>query len=619
MGYFYRKSEREKMKKTVGIMIREILIEKNIKQSALGRGICKKSALSKYLNGAWRMDRLLLTCLLQRIGKSASKFSLLLTEAENEYFEWRHQVYVAQMHCDWQKIEQLLKEKVCETYTINEVLQRQYIQIMQAFIEEKIYHNREKSIRLLEEAICTTVPDFAEGLREDTLLASHEISAILLWQNLQPDKEKSLKWVEKLLSYLRTHYDDMQEFGRLFPKVVGQYLLLLRPKKEYSTCLALSDEAIQMMIRTGYDHGMEKYLEIYIEAAECLGVKEKLVMRKKQLQASCELTRDLGYQEKDFIDELLLLDVWQEVELLQEVVAISRKEFSYSQEVLSQNICEPETISRIENGKSVPQSGIYREISKRLELPEEYYFSAVETDDFKVLELKWEMDNFVMRQQWDKAEECIVKLETMLDLNKKRNLLYLENYKVVIAEMNDLPLEQCMERLIRVLQITIPGVKKGDWKKEEFWKHYFYREEMHVLLNISDISVSLEGYAGAKNLLEGMYSYYANRRLNFDFHYRIVLLIIARLTSVCLELEQYEEAFYYVDEGIRITEICGIKRLLGGLINNKAHGLQCMGRKEEALKYYKWAAYFSDLMKAGYGAIAKRSYEKLIGHSIEWY
>ena len=89
------------MKKTVGMMIKETMEEKNISLSTLGRGLCNKSDLSRYLNGTRRIDRLLLTVFLQRVGKSPAKFSMLLTQEEYTYFEWKHEICIAQMNSDW--------------------------------------------------------------------------------------------------------------------------------------------------------------------------------------------------------------------------------------------------------------------------------------------------------------------------------------------------------------------------------------------------------------------------------------------------------------------------------------------------------------------------------------
>lgn len=62
---------------------------KNINRGDLCGGLCSASVLTKYLNGERRMDRLLLTALMQRMGLSPDKFVTLLPENEYYYFDWR--------------------------------------------------------------------------------------------------------------------------------------------------------------------------------------------------------------------------------------------------------------------------------------------------------------------------------------------------------------------------------------------------------------------------------------------------------------------------------------------------------------------------------------------------
>ena len=170
--------------------------DKNIKQRALGRGLCSIGDLSKFLNGTKRMDSLLMTALLQRIGKSASNFSVLLTEEEYIYFDWRHQMCLAQLGRDWKRMEQLLEENAEIYRSFNETLQRQYVLLIRAILEEKRYHNRAQAEKLLFEAIRMTIPGFAGTLPDDTLLCRQELYAILLWQKLQPDEACSARLLE---------------------------------------------------------------------------------------------------------------------------------------------------------------------------------------------------------------------------------------------------------------------------------------------------------------------------------------------------------------------------------------------------------------------------------------
>ena len=77
-----------RMKKTLGQMLWEAIETGHVSQTDLCRGLCSTSALSRYLSGERRIDRLLLTALMQRLGLSPDKFGTVLTDEEYRYFDW---------------------------------------------------------------------------------------------------------------------------------------------------------------------------------------------------------------------------------------------------------------------------------------------------------------------------------------------------------------------------------------------------------------------------------------------------------------------------------------------------------------------------------------------------
>ena len=92
-----------------------------------------------------------------------------------------------------------------------------------------------------------------------------------------------------------------------------------------------------------------------------------------------------------------------------------------------------------------------------------------------------------------------------------------------------------------------------------------------------------------------------------------------RLTAIYSWLGNFDEVLSYVEEGIRIMNTHGNLRLLGGLINNKAHVLEELGQKEASLKYYGLAYYCADLMELNSVDKSKCAYERIVGASVEWY
>lgn len=611
------------MKKKLGTMIIETMVKQNVNQADLCAGLCSTTAFSRYIRGDRHMDRLMLTVILQRLGKSADKFTTLLSHEEYVYFAWKQKVYVAQLHKEWEKVKELLQQKEALDRSSNEVLQEQFYLIMQAVAEEKLCHNREKSVRLLARAIELTVPDFINRLDSQLLLGVQELSAILYWQNLQPDKKLSMRILGKLVNYTETHFEDLQEKSKIYPKAAAQYLPFLYEEEKYLECLTLAQNTLNIMTSTGFTSGIEMVLSFYINAAEKLNLTEMVRKQKRQFAAWRELMREMNITAEEAEIDICQPDVGQDIALLHEMIFRKRKAQGFTQEKLSENICEPESLSRIETGKRTPSQKTYEAIAERLSLPEERYFSAIETDDFEVLDRCWKLEKMSMQRNWKEVETQLEWLTGRLDLSVAQNLQYVEEIRYILEKgRGEISVEESFERLMNILKKTISDVPMNmdvrNWK-ESFWKNSFSEREMSILLQISDVFSRQERLEEMVFLLKKMLKFYQESEVQLQFYYRIVLLIIQRLSSCYGLLRDYEEELKFSEQGINMSIVCGNRRLLPFFLNNKADALENMGNIRASLKFYKLAFYLAELMKTNTADVAKRSFEKLSDTIIEWY
>lgn len=148
-------------KKTVVDLLKERIVETHVKRENLCRGLCTLSALSKYLGGERRIDRLLLTALMQRLGLSPDNFATLLTEEEYRYFEWRQRLAVAQMEGNWEGVERLLEEEAAaKDFSGNQPLREQFRLMIQGKLQEKLSGDRSQSFELICAAVEKTLPGF---------------------------------------------------------------------------------------------------------------------------------------------------------------------------------------------------------------------------------------------------------------------------------------------------------------------------------------------------------------------------------------------------------------------------------------------------------------------------
>ncbi len=610
-------------KKTVVDLLKGRITATHVKRENLCRGLCSLSALSKYLSGKGRMDRLLLTALMQRLGLSPDNFATLLTEGEYRYFDWRQRLAVAQMERDWEGVERLLEDEGEDVFC-NQPLREQFRLMIQGRLQEKLSGDRNRSLILYREAVGKTLPGFNGRLEEYMLLSAQEISAVLLWLDLQPEKAVSEKALAFLERYLIAHYSSERERVKLYPKVASRYLPFLFERGDYFECYSISERTIRMMVTSAYASSMETVLDYHVRAAEKLGMEQMLHKKKVQFEAWCELMRELRNTQESLDDELYLMDVWQEAALLDEVLKRSRQYRGYSQGELSEGVCSPESLSRIESAKRAPNAGTFRSLAKRLSLREDYYYSDIETDDFAQLDRKWQIDMLLMNREYNKAEEKLNELEAGLDMSCGCNRQYVrELHYIIDCKNGKMPKEQQFTEAREILAITVDGVPLEEdiqaWP-DKFWDYPFSMREISVLMRMAD-ALAYGGRMEQTNfLLKKLLENIKRSRVKPEFHFRIVILIVQRLATSSELLGKYEEGLAYSEEGIRLCLVSGTRKVLPKSINDKADALENLGQKEASLKYYRLAFYSAELFGEERTAqIVKRSYEKLSGGPMEWY
>ena len=596
---------------------------RKLNQAALCNGLCSTSALSRYLRGERRMDRLLLTALMQRMGRAPDKFTTVLAEEEYDYFSWKQSVCQALIAGKWKQLEQLLVANESGTWKCSVPIQEQFSLIMEAVVQEKLYGCRRKSLELAGEAVKKTLPDFFGNTLSGLLLSVQEINAVLLWQSLQSDRKKAEEILEFLLEYIVTHNIEQQQIERLYPQIAAPYLRLLYEKGKFLECMIVSEKALKMIISTGYFAGLEQILEVHVKAGERLGMAEAVARRRVQLMAWRELNVEIGLAGQMENVSVNMLDVWQEIELVNEIISLGRCARRMTQEQLSREICAPETLSRIEMGKRLPTRKNYGEIMRRLSLKEDYYYSKMETDDFSLLEVKWKLEKQVMNKQWQEAEKELVELRGRIDLSNKVNLQFMEEKEYVIDNcMGRVEEQNRIPRLIGILKHTIdilPDSFDMDTWKTVMETFPLKQEEITIMLHIADALSAQGQMMQGVELLESIMDFYRRSHIRLEFHYRTVLLVLARLSAWCSKCCAYEKSLSHSKEGIALLVACGNSKMLGLFVNNLANALEHLEYKEESLKYYRLAFYCAELLEQNSALVSKKSYEKLKGVNVDWY
>ncbi len=609
-------------------LLDKMIEEHHVNQTELCRGLCSGAALSRYLAGERRMDRLLLSALMQRLGKSPDKFVSLLSDAEYRYFDWRLRLLDLVADRDWEGAERLLSERELGDKELNEPLQKQFYLMMRGVLQEQLRGDRAGAAVSFYRAVRATIPGFAGKLRPQSMLCVQEINALLLWQAYLGDEEISAVLLAFLVDYTYCHFEDEQEQVKIYPRLVAECLPFLLKEERYEEIYTVSKRAFLMMTSLGYFICGEQVLGAYIKSAEKLGREKEVAKRKVQLAAWCEMQKELQAERTSRLiqtshgDEWYAWDLWQEPELLREVIERRRKQRGISQEALSEDICTPETLSRIETGKRAPSRRNFKALAKKLAVREDYYYSVIEAEDFRLLEERFRLDWLIETRQWQKAKEAAERLERRLDMGNRYNRQYLgEIYYFVELSLTGIPEEERMRRLTSILNLTIPEYplteQVREWP-EAFWCTVFTSEEISVMTQMATALHHEGKLEDSLYLSEQLYEYYKKSTVRPEFHFRTLLLILAQLSILLGTQGRYEECIQYSYEGVALCFASRKMSDMGLFINDIANAKEHLGDKAFALRHYRYAFYCEELLGRN-SEIPKRSYEKLRGERRKWY
>lgn len=628
------------MEQTLTDLFNSTIEEHRANQTELCRGLCSNATLTRYLSGERRMDRLLLSAMMQRLGKSPDKFVSVLTDAEYRYFDWRLQVLNRIADQDWKGVESLILDRETADKELNEPLQKQFSLMVRGLLQERLKGDREGATDYFHRAVCATLPGFKGSLRPQCMLCVQEISAILLWQEYFGDGEISAALMKFLIDYVYEYFEDEQERVKVYPRLVSAYLPYLQERNRNQEIYVITGRAFRMMLPLRYFICGEQLLNAYIESAEKLGKGQEVARRKEQLASWREMRRELRSMDRTPADETehgvkeadagseeapplyednwleggYIWDLWQEPELLREVIERRRKQRGLTQEVLSEGICTPETLSRIVTGKRAPSRRNFRALTKKLEVRSEYYYSVIEAKDFRLLEERFRLDSLIETRQWQKAKKAAGRLKAQLDMQSRYNRQYLgEIYYLIELALKGVPEQERVGRLLRLLGLTISDYKLTEnvreWP-EAFWCTVFTSEEISIMLQVINALRCMGELEDGIYLAEKLYAYYHMSAVRPEFHFRTFMGVLAQLSLLLGRKGRNEECIRYSYEGIALCFASRKMSDMGLFVNNIANANERLGNKAFALRHYRYAFYCEELL-GNNSDIPRKSYEKL--------
>lgn len=413
-------------KLTIGKLIEYQMNKKGIDMEKLVEGLCSITSLKRLIQGGTIQSFFLMERIIERLGLSVNKISLLHNEKEDELFIRRGIIGKLLTKGDYDRAEKLLSNYK-EAADLSNTLQLQYVYEVEGIIATKRDGKAKEALQLFCKALDCTVNMFAVKNIHRFLLGEEEMILVLLIlrETIRVKNEDINRYGESLLSYVDKHFEDEEVKVNVYSKlawVLGESFIQNQMHKE---ALELTLQGVEYLTA----NGLLLHLPQFLDRVLSLTLKTDKDMHsswKKKRDALKELYEE--YNEPWETEDIRLWESYRQngIYLISELLKDERNLAGYSQEELAENIgIDVKTISRIESGKSKPKKGTLQSIKEHFNIERDIFQTRLAADSFFLLEMERDISRFSSQHRNEEAETLFKVLKKQLSLEYKINRQYI--------------------------------------------------------------------------------------------------------------------------------------------------------------------------------------------------
>lgn len=227
-----------------------------------------------------------------------------------------------------------------------------------------------------------------------------------------------------------------------------------------------------------------------------------------------------------------------------EYIKRRRQELGLRQRDLCDGICEPVTMSRLENGKQYSSSSVINALLQRLDLSAEHYIAVLSDHEIKIENLREDINALMIQFQlaaqshrhslreriWEKIEE----LEDLVGDDEDRiNRQFILRVKVYLGtrEGGQYTPEEKLALLLEALRVTVPK-----FELDNIGGFFYSLDEVKIINNISGAFSDLGQMETLADILGQLFEYlqkHARNILQGRGHLQMVACNYARALNLC--------------------------------------------------------------------------------------
>lgn len=533
--------------KEMGDILLQLRLQQNIPAKKLFPGICSHACLFRFESGETPVDHLTLKYLLSRLGKSINKVEMMYANDDLEFLTLNSMIEQALLSKNLETAESLLEEAMASP-EFSAPVYKQYFQKLRCVLLDKRGCSAEE---LACEALATlniTMPGFVMSNLRDYLIAEDEWILLFMyleysWKSGKENIAADISFVYEVFNQLSF---DTETWILLYPKISWLYIQI---------CDSLDEQIMvcEKVMEALHDHARLLHLEAFLNT-KCTLYKEKYGEDHSEYTSVKEQLDILLWLYSDACKQVSLEpEIWfsvnnPEIYLLPETVRCERTYLKISQEEAGDLFdIDQKTFSRIETGASHPKPSTLSKLKKALGMYRGIHNTQIVVDRFELLELEYELTQTLSKHDYEKGQILLDELKPHLSLMHKENVQYIEYTQATIDyKLRRIRSDEALKRCIAAFEIT------RRYDEASFDQVVLSQTECLIAIFISRIYKECGDMAKSTTLLENIVAGFSKSKINPKYHYREFTVLLISLAFNCEEMDLFEKAATYCDQGISL-------------------------------------------------------------------
>ena len=602
---------------TIGDIIKYQINKKGISPEKLTEGLCTPTSLKRLINGDTRQSFFLVERILQRLGISVNKVTLLHNESDDTLLIMREMICKLLVEKAYAKVEYILSEY--ETVAdLSCPLHLQYILETRGVILSEGYGKHEEALELYHKAFKAVLDRFEVDKLSDFLLGEEEMILLMLMlkEEMKVKNTNISVYARQLLDYVEKQYEDEEVRTNIYTKLAWLMCESAMKNNNYEDALELTLGGIEALT----DNGLLLHLPQFLDRLLFLTrdrAEDVYSSWKKKRDALKELY--VEYHEPWETEDIRLWESYRQnnIYLISELLRDERDLSGYSQEELAEAIgIDVKTISRIENGKSTPKKATFASIKEHFDLEGDSLQTRLAVDNPSLLEMERDISRLTSKHQYKEAEILFKSLKKQLSMESKVNRQYVAFTEALFDNMlKRKPVEEVIADLENAFLIT-----RNDKHLKNLGK--FVTTDLEAkIINMMALCYEILGDRNESiKLLEKLKEGYERSKVT-DRNHRIPIgLLYTNLCTYYEEMNRFDDAISLADKAIKYYIKCNRGDNLGFLVEEKTYtNYRMTGDNTTNKGKYRQSYRLMELMKAGEKEKAplREAYKEWYGETID--